>query len=71
MDWIPQNDFDTEFGLFAEVSGIVPELSGRARALGSGDKSQPRAFVKGFAKRMGLKPGDSDALILIKHTFFR
>jgi hypothetical protein len=71
MDWIPQNDFDTEFGIFAEVSGMVPQLSERARALGSGDKSQPRAFVKTFAKRMELKPGDSDALIVIKHTFFR
>jgi hypothetical protein len=70
-DWVPFNDFDSEFAMFVGCSGLAPELAELAYGLNGGDRSSVISYVKAFGKRLELKSSDIDCLIVVKHAVYR
>jgi hypothetical protein len=68
-DWVPPNEFDAEFAIFAECNGLVAELAEVAVYLRSGDKPMFFGALKRFCR--GIDVRGADEYIVLKHTFFR
>jgi len=70
-DWAPPNEFDSEFSLFVDCTGLSPDLARLAEEVRDGKFDGFKAYVKGFAERLTLKKSDTDEFIVLKHAFFR
>jgi hypothetical protein len=64
VDWVPFNDFDSEFAIFVGCTGLAPALAKLAYGLNGGNKSSVISYVKAFGKRVELKstPGSVQAV---------
>jgi hypothetical protein len=70
-DWVPMTDFDSEFIILAEATGMGPELAELAYSLKAGNKGAVMAYVKNFGRRFDLKASDVEAFIVLKHAVLR